>query len=102
MSHKAVRPVARALRPCRTHAQRAVAPYQPPLPCLPCPPNSPRLICCNALTMSSNPSNWPAILDPFVFKHEGKYLYLNEEIFKSLQTLAHLEPFYFQAGGAGD
>jgi len=46
--------------------------------------------------------DWPAALDPFVTKQEGRYLFLSDAIFDRLDVLAELEPFYFQCGGAGD
>lgn len=42
---------------------------------------------------------WPAALDPFVHKHDGKYLHLTEAV---IGNLTALEPFYFICGGAGD
>ena len=46
--------------------------------------------------------SWPAVLDPFVCKHEGRYVYLHEGILQKLDVLSQLEPFHFQCGGAGD
>lgn len=56
----------------------------------------------NNFTLPLQTFDWPAALDPYVCRHDGRFFYLSDAILERPGLLAEVEPFHFHCGGAGD